>query len=105
MEEFTIPEQVTKKLYLFYNPEMHNITADENDFRKEMWKDGSFGQYIYLGEAEVTFDIQKIDIRSEIVKALEAEKEKIKAETYIRLQAVQHKIDNLLQITYQKTEE
>lgn len=56
---------------------------------------------ILIAKQNVTFNIpQNIDVKGQVIASLEEEKEKIQAETHMKLKAVQDKIDNLLAIEY-----
>ena len=54
----------------------------------------------------VTFNLPDtgINVRQEAINSLEAEKQKINAETHVKLEAVQTKIDALKQITHEAAE-
>lgn len=62
---------------------------------------GSDSDYILLTTQKVTFKLpQNIDVKGKVIEGLEAEKEKIQAETHMKLKDIQEKIDNLLAIEY-----
>ncbi len=60
--------------------------------------------YISLKTEKVIFKLpQNIDIKGEVIKGLQSEKDKIKADFHMQLKDVQDKIDNLLAIEYKPT--
>ncbi len=59
------------------------------------------GDYMTLGQATIKVELdQKLDARSVFIDGLTNQKEKVLAEAHIKAEAIQHKIDDLLQIEY-----
>ena len=62
---------------------------------------GSSSDYMAVGQATVRIPLdQSKDPRSAMVESLTERKEEVLAEAHIKAEAIQHKIDDLLQIEY-----
>lgn len=63
--------------------------------------EGGSEEYILLTTKTVTFKLpQNMDIKGKVIEGLEAEKDRIQADTHMKLKDIQEKIDNLLAIEY-----
>lgn len=101
-KELQVPEQITKTLYVTIC--VSGFDAGDisvNDFERSNHN----SDYVPLCEAEVTIAIpQDVDIRSEAVKALEGEIEKVRAEAFKKEAALQDRIRQITAIEYQPAE-
>ena len=94
-------ESITKKLYV--TMAVSGFSAGEisvMDYDRMPYD--SNGEYIHLHSTEVTIDLPKHsedDLRKKAVSMLEAQKEKIRADSYVAERRVQDRIDDFLRIT------
>ena len=93
-----LPKTITKEIFIhvdteaYHGPKFYCTDYDASD---------GMQCYVLLGTQEVTFKIpQNIDIKGEVIKGLENDKEKIQADTHMKLKDIQDKIDNLLAIEH-----
>ena len=98
-----LPAQITRSLYIQYGVGRWNagqIMINDMDFA------GSDGtERVLLATTEITVEIPpEQNIKAKLLKVLQDDLAKVKAENHMREKSVQDKIDNLLAITYEPGE-
>ena len=95
-EPDALPNQITRKLYVLYGIEGWNQGCISI-------MDVAPSSSLILAEHVITLGIPPQgakELKGKMLVVLEDEKQKILAENYVKLKAVQDKIDNLLAIEY-----
>lgn len=95
-EPDNLPPFITGKIYTAYC-----INGwDAGKIKNYDWNPTG-ADYIVLAETPVTIPINKVtDIKKKVIEALEAEKQKQRAEFYKRMKELQERIDSLLCLEY-----
>ena len=91
-----LPKTFTKKFYITLEVTQNMVFALDCDI-------SSNSEYVVLGTKEITFDIPEVSetqIKLDLIKNLQAAKEKLQAEHFMELKEVDDKIQNLLSIDY-----
>jgi hypothetical protein len=91
-----LPTKITRNAYFYYEVEGHWAG------QIRIWGQDMHGQErLLLAKKPVTISIPKdIDLKGKMVEALQAEKQRILADTHIKTEAIQKKIDELLFLEY-----
>lgn len=93
-----LPETATLTLCLHANTkygDSKEVLAFANDMTE-------FG-YTYLGDVTVTVPVPQVDVRQRMVESLREEKKKLLAETQVKINAIDERIQSLLALEH-KTE-
>lgn len=96
-----LPSSITRKLYVHYRISGHSAgQIDIFDFALT-----SDPERVMICEKEVTIKIPRIDrdgLKSKALEVLKREKQKIMADSHMKVRAIQDKIDDLLAIEYKQ---
>lgn len=89
-----IPKRLEETVYIFLNIKYGHITVHSSDVSE--YFEGS----ILLRTLDIACDLPEIDITGKVIDSLKKQKQKIEAETHIKLTEIDQKIQSLLAIEY-----
>lgn len=87
----TLPESVTKKLYVLVGIDWYN----EGEIHIRDYKGDGDDSYAPICETEITVDLPKVDITEQLVTQLEKKAEGIKKKCLAEVGAINQKIKEL----------
>lgn len=99
-EPDNLPPLIDAKIYTAYTIDGYSAGEIKNyDF------DPTGSSHIVIAETPITIPIKQVtDIKKKVIEALEAEKQKQRAEFHKRMTELQERIDSLLCLEYQPSD-
>lgn len=96
-----LPKSITRDIFVFYG--IKGYSAGEIS----VWdQDMSGEERILLATSQVTVKIPEgMKIKDKVVEVLQAEKDKVLANAHMKAQELQNRIDSLLQLTHQPSDD
>lgn len=100
-DDMKVPEYFEGEVYIAMSLEGY----DAGTIKAWGFDIGISSEYLAVGQVTIKVNLdQKLDARSALISGLTKQKADILAEAHVKAEAVQHKIDDLLQIEYKEVE-